>query len=156
MINILSEPEGDDYRQLVQFCATCSYYGSLILRDRLRLDADGERLVEHLAPHVIDRRVVTEWPGTQLFFGETALQMLFVMNSDTTSMLIFAANRLYDWTSPALPEDLCLLRRDESPVLVTISHERDSFVEGDSEFENRFIRRFDCAAFRIERVKAQR
>lgn len=38
------------------------------------------------------------------------------------------ANRLYAWEQPLLPEDLCLLRSEQEPMLVSISHESDAYL----------------------------
>jgi hypothetical protein len=35
---------------------------------------------------------------------------------------------LYEWRQPNYPEDLCLLRQDRSPWLVSIAHENDSYL----------------------------
>ena len=45
----------------------------------------------------------------------------------SADILVKAADGLFDWLEPRLPEDLCLLRSDGSPWLVTITHERDAY-----------------------------
>jgi hypothetical protein len=39
-----------------------------------------------------------------------------------------ATNALYGWVQPELPEDLCLLRDEKEAWLVSIAHERDSYL----------------------------
>jgi len=43
---------------------------------------------------------------------------------------------LYEWRAPERLEDMCFLRDDGTPVLATISHEHDAFMElTNKEFE---------------------
>jgi len=55
-------------------------------------------------------------------------------------VLTKSASGLYDWVQPSLPEDLCLLRPDETPWLVTISHERDAYLVLDAKEHVELVR----------------
>jgi len=46
-----------------------------------------------------------------------------------SAQLLKAVDSLYAWQHPEFPEDLCLLRPDGTPWLVTIAHEKDAFLE---------------------------
>ena len=58
---------------------------------------------------------------------------LFYLVPESAVILKNSANRLYQWQRPYLPDDLCFLRSDESPWLVTIAHENDSYLQADEE-----------------------
>jgi hypothetical protein len=45
------------------------------------------------------------------------------------SRLTKAADSIYAWRQPALPEDLCALRADDTPWLASIAHEGDAWLE---------------------------
>ena len=51
------------------------------------------------------------------------------MRPETAKILGEAVEGLFDWIEPELPEDLCILRPDGSPWLVTISHEQDAYFQ---------------------------
>jgi hypothetical protein len=50
---------------------------------------------------------------------------------EVARVLAESVDGLYDWVAP-LPEDLCLLS-DGQPWLTSIAHERDGFVDNDSD-----------------------
>jgi hypothetical protein len=55
------------------------------------------------------------------------------------------ANCLDDWVVPGLPEDLALLRKDQTPWLASISHEHDAWLKlYDDEAE---VLRADCPSW---------
>lgn len=78
-------------------------------------------------PHLRERRMVSEWPGTQLIGHEAELRQYFVTPS-LVAALAGAVDRLYAWQEPDFPEDLCLYRDDGSPWLATIAHESDAYL----------------------------
>lgn len=49
--------------------------------------------------------------------------------SNESMAVLASVPGLYSWRQPERPEDLCLLRRDGSPWMGSIAHERDSFLE---------------------------
>jgi hypothetical protein len=55
----------------------------------------------------------------------------YQLTSEVVAALTTAATGLYDWQQPELPEDLCLLRDEDDPWLVSIAHEGDAFVSVD-------------------------
>jgi len=63
--------------------------------------------------------------------GNTAMIYTLLPNATAWSVIAASAQGLYDWQHPRLPEDLCFLRRDGSPWLGTVAHERDAFLDVD-------------------------
>jgi hypothetical protein len=59
--------------------------------------------------------------------GHTASVSSYRLDPGLVEALAGAVAGLYQWRQPELPEDLCLLRPDGSPWLVTIAHERDGY-----------------------------
>ncbi len=47
---------------------------------------------------------------------------------ETLRMTLAASRSLQDWLHPDLPEDLCLLRQDGEPWLVSVTHEGDFYL----------------------------
>lgn len=69
----------------------------------------------------------SRWPGTELLGAEADL-FYCRLNAESAHLIKNATGHLYGWCHPNLPEDLCLLRNDREPWLVTITHEQDRFL----------------------------
>ncbi|HYZ85841.1 MAG TPA: hypothetical protein VE621_15630 [Bryobacteraceae bacterium] len=76
-----------------------------------------------IADFVTSVEECSEWPGTMLI-DHTATVFTFRLAPRVIESLLHKASGLFDWLSPALPEDLCFFRFDGDPWLTTISHER--------------------------------
>jgi hypothetical protein len=127
VFDIINEPRGHTYRQLMTACAAWASMVLLVVRADDALDDFGKNVLRTLGEHLIDVRERSEWPGTKLLEG-TATVYRFEVRPVILSALQDSVGGLYDWTQP-LPEDLCLLRRDGTPLLVTIAHERDAYLD---------------------------
>ena len=93
-------------------------------------------LAEKLKPFLKQETIGLEWPGTLLAEpegGEGANIYQYRLIPESGQILKSVANGLYDWVRPELPEDLCLMRPGGSPWLVSIAHEKDSYLELTSE-----------------------
>jgi hypothetical protein len=98
------------------------------------MSATGETVLSRLRPFLVEERRGTAWPGTLLLSGEATIFQFNICDS-VIEIIISAADGLYDWRQPSLPEDLALLRLDGTTVLGSIAHERDAFLElTDAEF----------------------
>lgn len=125
--DILSEPVDETYRQLLGQCAAYSSSVLMVVREPNRLTTSAQGLLEDLRPHLLREEKVSEWPGT-ILLKELAEVYRYHLNIAVLQRLQTAARALYQWVQPDLPEDLCLVRSDESPILVTIAHERDAYL----------------------------
>jgi hypothetical protein len=81
-------------------------------------------LLGALEPYVLARAKTDRWPGTELL-GTEAERIDFRLEVGSAQILKSATDHLFGWEQPDLPEDLCLLREDGTPWLVTIAHEGD-------------------------------
>ena len=96
------------------------------------------RLVSHGAPIVQSCRdalsrladlgevptVVSEWHGTRLEHGATAVLHSFPMTPSSQDFLMHHVRSLFSWRWPDNPEDLCLLAPDGTPILFSTAHEQ--------------------------------
>jgi hypothetical protein len=135
----MSEPRGVRYRQLLaEGARCCDQFLFVDVPEPLFREEDSsfgplaERLVNELAPHLI--RVVKEksWPGTRLgeVPGVNVFARVFTFRLDSQSLEIIsrAANNLYAWRPPTLPADLCLIRPDSEPWLVSIAADDEAYL----------------------------
>ena len=81
-----------------------------------------------MKPFQIEIKRSSRWPGTELF-GNKATIYSFQSLPELSKILKEAVNSLYSWVQPDLPEDLCFLRSDNTPLLITIAHENWSSLD---------------------------
>ena len=84
--------------------------------------------MEIMKPFEIEIKRSSRWPGTELV-GHKAMIYSFQSLPELSKILKEAANSLYSWVQPPLPEDLCFLRSDNTPLLITIAHEHCSSLD---------------------------
>lgn len=131
-IDVVREPAGEAYQALITSVASLASTFSVVIRPELGISPACLALLEKLAPFLIragERRV---WPGTELI-GGTAEVREYALSPQAIELLTSEITRLYGWQQPDAPEDPCLYRADGRPVLVTISHEADAFLEVSSD-----------------------
>ncbi|MGO8686010.1 MAG: hypothetical protein ACLQT7_02320 [Candidatus Dormibacteria bacterium] len=115
--DLVDEPTGDDYRALL-LCARSQCDTAVLSVDGGRdLDAPGEEVLERLASQL----------RSETRSGE--LRRLRYELSQECVDVLGEAPGLYAWQQPQRPENLCLLRHDGSPWIVSIAAERIGYVE---------------------------
>ncbi len=127
VFDILSEPADETYRQLLRECREYSTTALLVVRDPEDLTASAVDFLASVEPWCLRKELKSEWPGT-VMKGFLATIYTYGLDEDSLSRFQNAATRLYQWVQPELPEDLCFLRFDGRPLLVTIMHERDAYL----------------------------
>ncbi len=126
--NLRTEPTKEIYRKLLLY--SLKYCGSfiLVLRSTILQSPSAKKIIKKLEPYVLKISEDSEWPGTKLT-DNTATVYKFKLNRSTLKLLLESAQSLYSWIQPNLPEDLCIIRLNNEPLLVTISHEKDGYLE---------------------------
>jgi hypothetical protein len=124
---LLSDVEGQVYVRLLDHSLDCCDSFILVTRHSIVASASAMAVLDRLEPYLVCAEESSEWPGTQLL-GSTARVYRYKLTSDTIFILGEVAERLFDWQQPELPEDLCLIRPDGNPWLVTIAHEEDAYL----------------------------
>lgn len=123
-----NEPKGGEYLQLLTIGLDFCDKAVLITRDQFGPSEKAMDRIRTLTPFEIERKKTAEWPGTKLL-GHKATAVTYTYNAEFVAAMKKISNSLFEWLHPDLPEDLCLLRPDDSPWLVTISHEHDACLE---------------------------
>lgn len=138
--DLLREPRGASYRDLMCFFAELADEALLVVRPGLLLSDRAHAILGRMRPSLLREREAREWPGTALL-GDTARVLTFRVDAACAAILADAVEGLFDWQQPDAPEDLCLLRPGGAPCLVTIAHERDGYLELDEEEHACLLRR---------------
>jgi hypothetical protein len=127
ILNLLAEPTGDVYRKLIDYAALNCKTALLVVRHTIPLAPQGKEVLDQLAIFLRQQEESSEWPGTNLL-DSTALVLRYEFGLECAQVLKRFAGSLYNWQQPDFPEDLCLLRDDGEPWLVSIAHEKDGFL----------------------------
>jgi hypothetical protein len=125
--NIQEEPEGALYCRLLTAGQDKCRFVVLVIRRTIKMNENGIQALTQLEPYKISSVETDEWPSTKLV-DDTATVLTYSYEKASVDLLMGCSDRLYGWQQPDLPEDLCLLRPDGSPWLVTISHENDGYL----------------------------
>jgi hypothetical protein len=125
--SIVVEPRDDVYERLLRFLARHCDEIWLVLRDANPVSPAAGWVLEALEPALLIRRDSQEWPGTALM-GSFARVHQYRLDDAARTILASSVRGLYDWVSPARPEDPSAMRRGK-PMLTTIAHERDSYLD---------------------------
>jgi hypothetical protein len=115
--DLIDEPTGPDYDALLD-CALVQCATAVLTTRGDAPGSDARGALDALEPHLQDRSEVA---------GGTVHR--YALDGDTVVTLKATTRGLYGWRQPALPADLCLLRRDGSPWLVSIAAERLGYLE---------------------------
>jgi hypothetical protein len=135
VFDLLRDLTRGEYEKLLEYATGHCCYAQVTVRDDLGLNETGLLAVRQLSAHLRSERRSSSWPGTTLLSGEATLYR-YALNLGSCRILKAVAPSLYSWQQPSLPEDLCLLRDDGEPWLVSIAHEMDGyFVLTQSEHE---------------------
>jgi hypothetical protein len=114
---LVDEPTGDDYRALLR-CARPQCDTAVLSIDTTReMGAPGHDVVARLAAFL--RSEATSGGVRRLRYQLT----------NACIDVLDEAPGLFAWRQPDRPENLCLLRRDGSPWMVSIAEERIGYVE---------------------------
>jgi hypothetical protein len=126
MHTITTPVEGDLYRALLGLACDQGFVGLLIEPPQPPLKESAKALLASLKP--FEEKRAMSWPGTTLL-KEEAIVHKFVLTDSAVKILARATDNIFGWLAPDLPEDLCVLRPDGTPWLVTIAHEGDAYFE---------------------------
>jgi hypothetical protein len=100
---------------------------SFVVREGDDVSKEAIHLFEGLTPYLIESKVVSEWPGTKLFWDRVTLY-IYHLNNETAYLLYISEDNLFKWLLPHLPEDLVFYKNNR-PLFVSITHEKDAYFE---------------------------
>ncbi|HAG01372.1 MULTISPECIES: hypothetical protein [Paenibacillus] len=141
MIQILEEPVGSTYKQLISLAFKICDEFILVKREQLELTEKTKILIEELKPYVNTVKKQEEWPGTRLL-GHHADIYYFNCKPELEELLINKAKGLYRWRHPDLLEDLCFFKNKEVWLLTT-AHEQLGFITTTDRVEISMIREIE-------------
>lgn len=119
------DPSGPLFEDLLNVALTNCVAGLVVVRQTLQLGSKAKSFLRRVDAFLVSTEETSNWPGTVLF-EETAKVFRFTFNEPVRELLLEFSDSLFSWRQPDLPEDLCLLRPNGDPWLLTVSHESDA------------------------------
>ena len=134
MIYVLrNEPSPGAFCDLLDYGVEKCAFAVLIIRPISRMSPRGEEVLKLLEPHLLEKKVSNQRPGTSKL-SENALVQKYKYGAPLAGAIQKLNDRLYSWLQPNFPEDLCLLRENGEAWFVSSAHKKDSFFSlGDGE-----------------------
>jgi len=130
---IEEEPKGKVYQQLIDLAFEACDEFHLVVRRDLGSTRKIEPFLKQLESSLKKMKKTNEWTGTMLGGGQKAKVYYYHTDDHARRIIKEAANSLYSWMQPELPEDLSFLKKGE-PWLVNIAHEEESYIITESEY----------------------
>lgn len=130
MINIVAEPIGQTYIDLLELAAARCASFSLVWREQFRFEQSALQLADLLKPFLLSEVRTDEWLGTKLF-GHQAIVRQYRVTDDAIDILC-SVDGLYAWLEPGYPEDLAFYSSGNIGWLASISHEREAWFLDES------------------------
>lgn len=123
------EPLGARYDRVLELGLAHSATLGVIVQKWRTYPPNAVGVLERLDPYMIDTKDVDRWPGTRMARGYVEQLRLYRYDGAVKEILVSVARSLYEWQNPGLPDDLHLLRQDESVWLGSIAHEGEAWLE---------------------------
>jgi hypothetical protein len=125
MIEIIKEPQGEVYIKLIQYLTQICIEFSFCVDSRYELSNRAKKVLDLLEPHSSVNE--NNW--------STSEEYRFSCNDKTYSILINAAEELFDWQQPWLPGYLCFYKQNgklffeiDAAEEIGIFHENDPYI----------------------------
>jgi hypothetical protein len=151
LFRIVRQPKRGVYRLMIDEAARACEYAVLVVEGKLK--RRGAELLRRLDPYIESVMQSSEWPGTRLLYGTRGLVYTLVLHRKCREILKRAVEGLFDWKPPHLPEDLCFLRADGSPWLVSSTCTASAFICLREDEKDALLSRVQT--LRLERVHQQ-
>jgi hypothetical protein len=103
--------------------------GLFVVRDDAAASKAVSRTVERFLPFVVSQSRRSKWPGTELLAGQQATVYEFLLCAQSIQLLFSVSRNVFDWVHPDLPEDICFLDQNGGAWFVSITHERDAYLQ---------------------------
>ncbi|MDQ0163272.1 stage III sporulation protein AH [Aeribacillus alveayuensis] len=134
MIVIDSNPKDKVYSQLIDLAfEICDEFHLVLRKDMGSLKVVGP-ILKKLQSSFKEMKEQSEWASTILGDNQTARVYYYFTDENAKKVLKELSDSLYDWVQPHLPEDLSFFK-DGKAWLITSSHEKESFIDTQDNYE---------------------
>ncbi len=130
VIDIVAEPKGQTYIDLLNFAASRCESFSLVWRKQFQFEPSAHQIANSLKPFLISSVRTDEWLGTKLIGHEAIVRQYRV--ADEPIKILCPMSGLYSWLQPKFPEDLAFYSSGNIGWLGSVSHERDAWLLDES------------------------
>jgi hypothetical protein len=134
---ITNEPTNQTYQDLLDLAFEICDEFILVVRPYAISNDNARLLLTKLESSLLIIKKQNEWPGT-LTRGAPAKVYYYRVNEESKRIIKEAANSLYSWIPPELPDDLTFYKQGK-PWLTNTAHEEQSSIETEDEQEIRRV-----------------
>lgn len=128
MIKIYDNPRDDAYRALIDYAVKKCTKFILVEVKCISSSNNVKKVLNALEPYLINKIKSDRWPGT-ISGSDDNLVYTYEFNEKSAKILKEAANSLFSWIQPNLPEDLSFITEDDKEWLVNTAHENMASLE---------------------------
>ncbi|MTK11301.1 MAG: leucine-rich repeat domain-containing protein, partial [Clostridiaceae bacterium] len=132
MIEIYDDPRDQAYRSLIDYAVKKCTKFVLVEVKSISYSNNAKKVLSELEPYLISRIKLDRWPGT-ISGSDDNLVYTYDLNEKSARILKEAANSLFSWMQPNLPEDLSFITKDGKEWLVNTAHEKMAGLQIDEE-----------------------
>lgn len=147
MMLLLHEPKGEKYKKLIDYAFKVCDRFLFIEHSQLHYSSTSDHIMNELIEAFIECKEQNQWPGT--ISVPKAMVYYFKNTAKAKEVVLAAADSLFSWCSPNLPDDLCFLKGNRE-WLVTTSHERLCCIKPSNEAEINTIKGIDGLIAKIK------
>lgn len=130
MIEIYDDPRDDAYRALIDYSVEKCAKFVLVKVESISYNDNARKVLNKLEPYLINKIKSDKWPGTRSG-SDNNLVYTYKLNEESAKILKEAANSLFSWIQPNLPEDLSFITEDDKEWLINTSHEKMASLQID-------------------------
>jgi|WetSurMetagenome_2_1015567.scaffolds.fasta_scaffold47570_2 hypothetical protein len=134
---VTNEPQNQTYQDLLDLAFEICDEFILVVGPHAVINDNARLLLSKLETSLIKIQKQNEWPGT-LTWGPPAKVYYYGVNEESKKIIKEAANSLYSWIPPDLPDDLTFYKQGK-PWLTNTAHEEQSSIETEDEQEIRRV-----------------
>ena len=131
ILNFNSKPGAGTIAAVISFCCRHGEIAGFVLREHHKpYNAELRAFLNVLRPWQVASEKTKVWPGPEID-GEFAEFITCRVSGHFAKVLLPFAPKFVNCRLREAPEDLCFLRKDGSPLFVSISHEGDGYFDVD-------------------------
>lgn len=125
----VTNPAGPVYDELLAAGLHGASELCLMMQPRKNTSSQCRAVLARLESFLARAEDISAWPGSQLHSGYFSTRYVYAVNDQVIDIVRAAADSLFDWINPDLPEDPHFLRADGATWLGSTTHEEYAWLE---------------------------
>jgi hypothetical protein len=124
-----AEPRDRELEGLFGEALLCCDTATVVISPDGPMSQTGLKFLDQLQPLVVDKRMVSEWPGSQLADPWAEQLIRFRFDEEAIALICATVPGLYQFQRSWMPDDLAIYRHDGRVWLGSTAHENYGWLE---------------------------